>query len=63
MRKWCCALAFLLALPVFGAEIKINFGDFPVNETPAGFRGALAGGGRGLRVTCVFPAKPLCLTA
>jgi hypothetical protein len=62
MRKWRCALAFLLALPVFGAELKIDFDNSTVNETPAGFQAALAGG-KGVRVTCVFPAKPLCLTA
>ena len=45
MCKWCCPLAFLLALPVFGAELKIDFSNSTVNETPAGFQGALAGGG------------------
>lgn len=46
MRKWCCALAFLLALPVLGAELKIDFGNSTVNETPAGFHSALAGSGQ-----------------
>lgn len=45
MCKWCCALALLLALPVFGAELKIDFGNSTVNGTPAGFLNALAGGG------------------
>jgi len=46
MRKLFFSLAFMLALSAFGAEIKIDFSDFPVNETPAGFHGALAGGGQ-----------------
>jgi hypothetical protein len=45
MRKWCFALALLLALPVLGAELKIDFSNSTVNETPAGFQSALAGGG------------------
>ncbi len=46
MRKWCCVLVFLLALPVLGAELKIDFSNSTVNETPAGFHTALAGGGK-----------------
>jgi 3-keto-disaccharide hydrolase len=45
MRKLCSAFALALALPVFGAEIKIDFSNFPTNTTPAGFHSALAGGG------------------
>jgi hypothetical protein len=42
---------FLLLLIAFelsarGAEIKIDFGDFPTGETPTGFHSALAGGGK-----------------
>jgi len=46
MRKWFPGFALALALPVFGAEIKIDFSDFPTNQTPSGFHSALAGGGR-----------------
>ncbi|HUA36985.1 MAG TPA: hypothetical protein VMA35_01140 [Candidatus Sulfopaludibacter sp.] len=45
MCKWCFGLALLLVLPSQGAEIKIDFSNFPTNTTPAGFHGALAGGG------------------
>jgi hypothetical protein len=45
MRKLFFGLALTLALPALGAEIKINFSDFPKNEPPAGFHGVLAGGG------------------
>jgi len=46
MRKLCFGLALVLALPAFGAEIKIDFSDFAVNEPPSGFHSALAGGGK-----------------
>lgn len=35
-----------LAFSTRAAEIKINFGDFSVGQTPSGFHGALAGGGQ-----------------
>jgi 3-keto-disaccharide hydrolase len=46
MRKLFFGLAFMLALPVFGAEIKIDFSKFPTGETPAGFHSVLYGGGK-----------------
>lgn len=46
MRSLCFGLALMLALPVWGAEIKIDFGDFPTNQIPAGFHSALAGSGQ-----------------
>jgi len=46
MRKLFFGFALMLALPALGAEIKIDFGNFPTNETPAGFHSALAGGGK-----------------
>ncbi|HKW29169.1 MAG TPA: family 16 glycoside hydrolase [Verrucomicrobiae bacterium] len=46
MCKWFFGFALALAWPVFGAEIKIDFGNFPTNATPTGFHSALAGGGK-----------------
>jgi hypothetical protein len=46
MRKWFLGFALALALPVLGAEIKIDFGNFPTNATPAGFQSALGGDGK-----------------
>lgn len=46
MRKLLFGLALTLALPALGAEIKINFSNFPTNEPPAGFHSVLAGGGK-----------------
>ena len=45
MRKLCFGL-FVLSLPVFGAEIKFDFSNFTLNETPPGFHGAVAGTGK-----------------
>ncbi len=45
MRKWFLGFALALALPVLGAEIKIDFSNSPTNAAPAGFYSALAGGG------------------
>jgi hypothetical protein len=45
MRKLFLGLALASTLPVHGAEINLNFGDFPTNETPAGFQSTVAGGG------------------
>jgi len=45
MCKLFFGLALALSLPVQGAEINIDFGNFPTNETPAGFHSLLAGGG------------------
>lgn len=45
MRKLRFGFALLLVLPVYGAELKIDFSNFPTNTTPAGFHSALAGGG------------------
>ncbi len=47
-----CVNCFLLrpragvALPVPVRKSKLNFGNFPTNQTPAGFHSTLAGGGR-----------------
>lgn len=46
MRKLSFGLVLVLSLSAYGAEIKINFSDFPANETPPGFHSALAGGGK-----------------
>ena len=46
MLKWFPGFALALALPVLGAEIKIDFGNFPTNATPAGFHSALGGDGQ-----------------
>jgi hypothetical protein len=46
MRKLFFGLALASTLPVYGLEININFGNYPTNETPAGFHSTLAGGGR-----------------
>jgi len=46
MRKLSFCFALGLAWHAAAAEIKINFGDFPTNQTPPGFHGALAGGGK-----------------
>lgn len=45
MRKLFFAFALALALPVLGAELKIDFSNSTVNQTPSGFQSALAGGG------------------
>jgi len=46
MCKLFFAFALMLALPALGAEIKIDFSNFPTNEMPAGFHSALAGSGQ-----------------
>jgi hypothetical protein len=46
MRKWICPV-FLIA-PLMGAaaaELTLSFHEFPANEPPPGFRGAVAGEG------------------
>jgi hypothetical protein len=45
MRKLLLGLSLALAGSTFGAEIKINFGDFAAGQTPTNFSSALAGGG------------------
>jgi hypothetical protein len=45
MRKWSFGFALVLALSARGADLKIDFSNFPTNTTPTGFHGALAGGG------------------
>jgi hypothetical protein len=35
-----------LTIPIFGAEIKIDFGDFATGQTPTNFHSALAGSGQ-----------------
>jgi hypothetical protein len=45
MRKLLFGLALTLVLPALGAEIKIDFSNFPTNKPPAGFHSALTGGG------------------
>ena len=46
MRKLLFCFALGLAWHAAAAEIKINFGGFPTNQTPPGFHGTLAGGGK-----------------
>jgi hypothetical protein len=46
MHKLFLCFALGLAWPAVASEIKINFGDFPTNQTPPGFHGTLAGGGK-----------------
>jgi hypothetical protein len=46
MRKLFFCFALGLAWPVIASEIKINFSDFQTNQTPPGFHGTLAGGGK-----------------
>ena len=46
MRKLFVFLVLALAAPAWGAELKIDFSNFPVNETPSGFHSALAGTGQ-----------------
>ncbi len=46
MRCFVFCLWLGLAVPVLGAEIKINFSDFAAGQTPAGFHSALAGSGQ-----------------
>jgi hypothetical protein len=45
MRKWCFGFVLALALSAPGADLKIDFSNFPTNTTPTGFHSALAGGG------------------
>jgi hypothetical protein len=45
MQRFFCGLCLLLAWSVSGAEIKIDFNDFPVGSMPTNFSSALAGGG------------------
>jgi len=45
MRKLCLGLGFALSLPALGAERVFEFGDFPVDRTPSGFRSVVAGEG------------------
>jgi len=45
MRNLFFCLGLALTLPMFGAEIKIDFSNFAADSTPANFHGALAGGG------------------
>jgi len=46
MQKLIICFCFVAAVSTFGAEIKIDFGDFPVGQTPTNFHNALAGGGK-----------------
>jgi hypothetical protein len=46
MRKTLFVFWLALALPVIGAEIKFDFSSFPTDQTPAGFRSAVAGEGK-----------------
>ncbi len=58
MRKWFPGFVLALALPVFGAEIKIDFSNFPTNTPPPGFHSALAGGGEPGHWTIVMDESP-----
>jgi hypothetical protein len=46
MRKTLFVFWFALVLPVIGAEIKFDFSSFPTDQTPTGFRSAVAGEGK-----------------
>ena len=46
MRKLLFCFVLGLAWHATAAEIKINFGDFPTNQSPPDFHSALAGGGK-----------------
>jgi hypothetical protein len=46
MLKFVFCFWLALAASAFGAEIKINFGDFAAGQTPTNFHSALAGGGK-----------------
>ena len=46
MRISLFSLWLVFAVPVFGAELKIDFGGFPAWSFPTNFHSALAGGGR-----------------
>jgi hypothetical protein len=45
MRKWYFGFVLALALSAPGADLRIDFSNFPTNTTPTGFHSALAGGG------------------
>lgn len=46
MRKVIFLAATLLALPVFGTERVLNFGDYPLDSTPSNFVSAVGGQGK-----------------
>jgi hypothetical protein len=46
MRHFVFCLWLGLIAPTFGAEIKINFSDFAIGQTPTGFHSVLAGSGQ-----------------
>src|SRR5665213_155160 len=46
MRKLILCFCFAAAVSAFGAEIKIDFDNFPQGQTPTNFNSALAGGGK-----------------
>jgi len=46
MRKLILCFCFAAAMSAFGAEIKIDFDNFPQGQTPTNFNSALAGGGK-----------------
>src|SRR5436190_16786140 len=46
MRMTFCWLVLLAALPVAAAEKQFKFGDYPVDQTPPGFRSVVMGKGK-----------------
>ena len=46
MRKFLFCLCLTFAVSAFGADVKIDFGDFTTGQTPTGFHPALAGPGQ-----------------
>lgn len=46
MQKWLFCLLLAWAGAAFGAELKINFSDYAVGESPTNFHNALAGTGQ-----------------
>src|SRR5215469_10452266 len=46
MRTSVFAMTVLLALPVLAAERNLNFGDFPLDQTPSNFLSTVGGQGK-----------------
>src|SRR5215469_10242160 len=46
MRIFNFAVVVLLALPAIAAERNLNFGDYPLDQTPSNFLNAVGGQGK-----------------
>jgi hypothetical protein len=62
MRRLLYGCWLVLALPMAGAEIKINFGDAAMGRVPTNFHAALAGGGRPGEWKIIMDEVPPLLT-